>query len=235
MRLPAYRHEQTGSPALDRIQANIRALYDYLKAPRFGGQVEVDGDLSVDGSAGADGPVNQFVSASGGWADMIGRAISRTTGATVATFEQIAATVFWANKFDVGDQMWFELHIPHDYVPGTDVHFHAHWVADGTNANSVKWQFDWCTAAGYGRGEFAFASPTTDTAETTPGTQYRHYISETDAQVSAAFETDGLIMVRVTRITNGGTNNTDNIFVLFVDAHYKSSGAVTANRNYPFR
>lgn len=182
-----------------------------------------------------NGPANQFVSAGGGWADMLGRAVARTTGATVATFEQVTGD-FYANKFDIGDEMWFELHPGHD-LAATTIHFHAHWFADGTDANAVKWQFDYVYSAGYGRGEFAFTSPTTDYATTTPGgstAQYRHFISETPAQTLANLETDAVILVHLKRITNGATDNTDKIFLVFCDAHYKSNGAVTANRNYPF-
>lgn len=52
MRLPAYRHEQTGNPALDRIQANVRALYEYLKATLPGAPTPAVGDILVyDGTS----------------------------------------------------------------------------------------------------------------------------------------------------------------------------------------
>jgi hypothetical protein len=191
---------------------------------------------AVTGTLTSSAGLALFNAQGGGWKDVIGRAVARTTGATVATFEQIGATVFYANKFDLNDEMWFELHIPHDFE-GSNIYLHAHWVASGTNANAVKWQFDWTTAKGYGRGEFNFASPTTDYATTTPGgstAQYRHFISETAAQNSANYEIDGLVMVRLKRITNGATDNTDSIYLLFCDAHYQSNGSPTLNRNYPF-
>lgn len=47
MRLPAYRPEHTGDPALDRIQATIRALYEYLKATLPGSPTPAVGDILV--------------------------------------------------------------------------------------------------------------------------------------------------------------------------------------------
>jgi hypothetical protein len=145
----------------------------------------------------------------------------------------VGGTAFYDNNFAVGDLVYQNYHIPHDYVPGSEIHLHTHWYVESTNTQTVTWRFSWCYANGYGRGAFNLATPTVVDVTTTPGGVTRtHYISETAAQ-SAAFETDGIIKTIVTRVTNGGTD--PKVYLTLADAHYRSNGAPTKNRNYPFR
>ena len=146
-----------------------------------------------------------------GWRDITGSIELRGVAATDPVWTQIGATNFYAYAFGLDDIVWMNFHIPHDIVPNGLVYFHTHWFTDGTDTASVKWQFDYTYAKGFNQAAFDFASPTTVTAEQAgPGVQYQHMVTETvGQQIAGLTEPDGIIQLRLSRITNGGTNNTD--------------------------
>lgn len=167
-----------------------------------------------------------------GWRDILGPILTRGVGATDPAWTQIGSSVMYAYAFALNDVAWIYYHIPHDYVPGTNFHFHIHWMPSGTNANSVKWQVEWMYADGHNQEPFDPASGiTTDTiTQTVGGTAFQHYVTETAAQVDPGMEPDGILYCKFSRITNGGTDNTDTIFVLTADVHYQSCNLATKNR-----
>lgn len=185
-------------------------------------------------------PYNNIVAAGFGWQDILGYVQPRSSGGTVPTFQRIDATVFFGLNFAVNDESWFTYHLPHDYIPGTDVYAHTHWIADPNGSNRtqpVKWEFTWAYASGYDVAQFNLTTPTIVTATTTPvATAYRHYISEVSlgAGSGVGMEVDGLIFMRVRRVTNGGTDNGGGIYLLLADCHYRSHGLPTKNRNPDF-
>ena len=68
-----------------------------------------------------------------GWRDIVGQIVPRGTGTPAPAFTafrggRVMAYAFQAN--DIIDNITF--HIPHDYVPGTDMYIHAHWGHNGT-------------------------------------------------------------------------------------------------------
>jgi hypothetical protein len=177
--------------------------------------------------------VNDF-----GWGDILGEINVRGTGAADPSWTQIGTTIFYDYKFDVNDECWINFHVPHDYAPGTDIYFHTHWTADGTNDQTVKWQFEFAYADGYGNffsTPFPLATPTTITAEeAAAGNPFVHMITESAAVTITGMEVDGMIKVKLKRITNGGTDNTDAIFLMMSDIHYQTTGIPTKNRNPNF-
>lgn len=186
-------------------------------------------------------PYNNIVAAGFGWQDILGYVQPRPSGGTVPTFQQIdTGLAFFGLKFDVGDETWITYHLPHDYIPNTDIYIHAHWIANPNGSNRtqpVKWEFSWAYASGYDVAQFNLTTPTIVTATTTPvATAYRHYISEVSlgAGSGVGMEVDGLIFMRVRRVTNGGTDNGGGIYLLLADCHYRSHGLPTKNRNPDF-
>jgi len=168
------------------------------------------------------------------WHDLIGQIFVEIGGATAPPFEQILSTGFFAHNFDVNDEVWVKYHIPHDYVPGSDIYLHAHWMPDGTDTNDVVWEFEYAYAHGHDQAAFPLGSTTTVTAtQTVGGTQYQHYVTETAAQ-TITMEADGILFVKVTRITNGGTDNSDEIYLLLADVHYQSTDVGTKNKSPNF-
>ena len=167
--------------------------------------------------------------------DILGDVTVRGTGANNPTWSQIGTSALYGYKFAVGDELWMNFHLPHDYILGTDIFFHVHWLPDGTNANSVKWQFEYAYAKGHNQAAYNIGSTTTVTAEqTVGGTQYQHYVTETTAQTITGLEPDGMIMVHISRITNSGFDNTAGIFMQTADVHYLSNNLGTINRSPDF-
>jgi hypothetical protein len=176
------------------------------------------------------------------WRDITTQVSVRGTGPTDPSWSQIGSTAFYAYDFSLNDQCWMAFHIPHDIVPDSDVYFHTHWLPDGTNTNTVKWQYTYSYAKGFNQAAFDMGlvnSPLTNAGivtaeEAGPGVAYQHMVSETAAvSIAGLSEPDGIVYVNVQRITNGGTNNTDGIFVLTSDIHYQSTGIGTAGRTQP--
>jgi hypothetical protein len=164
-----------------------------------------------------------------GWRDITSEVRTRGVGATDPSWTQIGTSAFYAYAFEVNDVAWFSYHVPHDIVPNADVFFHFHWITDGTDAAVVKWQFQHCYAKGFDQEAFDVASPTTVTAEAAgPGVAYQHMVTETTAQtITGLTEPDGLIQLKVTRLTNGTVDNADTVFMLTADIHYQSTNQGT--------
>lgn len=136
-----------------------------------------------------------------------------------------------AYKFAVNDYIDLEpFHIKHDIKPGSKMYPHVHWTISSTATESVKWQLTYSIAKGHQQESFPVSS--TVTVEGTPtGDAWEHMISEvTDANAIDAPEVDSLIFCRLTRITNGGSDNANNIFGLTVDMHYQKDRFGTPNK-----
>ena len=165
------------------------------------------------------------------WRDITSEVRTRGVGATDPAWTQIGATVFSGYVFALNDVCWMHYHIPHDYVPGSDVHLHIHWFVDGTDTETVKWQWEYVYAKGFNQEAFAFASATTVTAEEAPpGTAYQHMVTETVAITIADMEVDGHIMTKITRLSNGGSDNADDVFMIEGDCHYQSTNVGTIDK-----
>ena len=165
-----------------------------------------------------------------GWRDITSEVKARGVGATDPGWAQIGATVFYAYQFAIGDKVWMSFHVPHDYKKGSDIYLHAHWLPDGTNANSVKWTFTYSYAHGHDQAAFNLTGTAISAEQTVGGTQYQHYVTETAAITITDCEPDGIIEVMIERVTNGATDNTDGIFLLTADVHYESTNRATLNR-----
>ena len=134
-------------------------------------------------------------------------------------------------SFAVGDYVFVPpFHVNHDIMIGGAAYLHVHWSTNGTDANPVKWEFE--TMRALGHQQAAFSAPVTTTVtQNAHGTAWRHMIAEVDiADIITLTEPDELILVTLTRITNGATENTDAVFGLMVDIHYESDRDSTLNK-----
>jgi len=152
-------------------------------------------------------------------------------------------------------ETFIEFHMPHDYVPGTDMFIHVHWsqiTVDTGGPASVpgvsEWTFEISYAKGYGTPggvASAFNDPKSVTV-TQQGstTQYGHMIAEVQftsgSDTSSTFdrndmEIDGLFLVRLTRDPGSANDTLDqDTFVHFIDIHYQSTNIGTKDKNAPF-
>lgn len=167
-----------------------------------------------------------------GWRDILGKINTRGLGATEPAWGQIGSGSFFGYNWAVNDVCWIDYHIPHDIAPDEPIHFHAHWISDGTDTNIVKWEWSYTYAKGFNQGAFDLTTGTVITAEeAASGTAGQHMVTETAAvTISGLDEPDGMIKVRLRRVTNGGTENTDNIYMNVADVHYKSTNLGTISK-----
>ena len=131
-------------------------------------------------------------------------------------------------SFGVGDSIYLAGHIDHDIFLGDNVYPHVHWTTNGTNVNTVKWQMNCVIAKGHDQDNFG-ADVVIEIEEAAAGTAWRHMITE-DATGFDPLEVDSLWIVELKRITNGGTDNTDTVFAMFVDIHYQVQQYATPNK-----
>lgn len=185
------------------------------------------------------------------WHDILGDLRVLSPGASDPTLDVYRGGVrqFSFSNAQV-NQVFINYHIPHDYVPGSDLYIHVHWsqivVDTGGAAGSpgdVKWQ--WEASYSQGHNQAPFSVPVLPTlVATASAVQYQHLISE--VQLSSAspsatqldsddIEVDGLILTRFFRDPADGVDTLNQVpFVHYVDIHYQSTGIGTKQKAPPF-
>ncbi len=178
------------------------------------------------------------------WKDLIGDITPKTSGVGAPTLSNLRGNIR-GFAYSVGDDGDVLFHLPHDYVPGTDLFLHVHWTHNGT---AISGTFTTTCYVTYAKGHSQATFPAEITAPisaagvalaNTP--QYSHRIDEiqlsaaspTAAQLnSALLEPDGIIAIHydVTAIPTitGGTPNEP--YILFFDLHYQAGLLGTANK-----
>lgn len=176
-----------------------------------------------------------------GWRDLLGKIRTRGVGGTDPNDATYSGNIK-AYQFSVNDECWVDYHIPHDYVPGTDIFLHFHWSHNSAivTGGSVTWGADITYAKGHDQA--AFSTPVNITVVGNASTtQYQHIITE--IQISAStpsgsqidtdnLEPDGVIMIRgylsANDITSSGA--VPDPFLHFKDIHYQSTNIATKNK-----
>ena len=197
------------------------------------------------------------VSPSFGWRDMLGQIAVKTTGVNEPDWVVYRGTIY-GYTFTNGahyHEAGINYHIPHDYVPGTDLHVHVHWsqkvVDTGGTAGApgvAKWYFDITYADGHGTaGGAADPFPATITQSVTQQastTQYGHMIAEVQFTSDGGSATtidrntirvDGLILLRIYRDSSDASDTLNqDPFVHMVDVHYQSTNLGTKQKSPDF-
>lgn len=188
--------------------------------------------------SGAQGDGVQFAGESPtyGYADILGQIDVRGVGPNSPDYAQIAGTNLYAFQFAASslDEVFVSFHIPHDYVPGTPVSFHAHWMGDQSpgHVGVVRWGFEWY----YARNEQeALSNGTVYAEQAGVATALTPRLVESAEVAIPNLEVDSLILVRVFRdAANVADTNTDAVFLIQTDCHYQSTGVPTVNKARPF-
>jgi hypothetical protein len=174
-----------------------------------------------------------------GWRDQLGEIVTRGSGASDPAWTQIGATDFYAYLFaGTGvqiKQFWHFSHIQHDFMVGSKVYPHIHWIPGTSGAGNVVWNVSWTAARGHGRDAFSFATPTTfQMIQAAPGVAYKHMIAEaSDAQAVSisGMEPDTVICWRVWRDpADAGDTYAADVFSNFFDIHYQVDRVSTINK-----
>jgi len=180
-----------------------------------------------------------------GWKDLLGKIQIHSPGGNDPAYNTYKGGLKAFEFNSIGDEVFIEFHIPHDYVPSSDLFIHAHWShhnASTITTGSLTWDFEMSYASGYAAEAFgANVTPTVShNAATVNVPQYYHMISEVQMSASSPsgtqldsddIEIDGLILVRVALTAN---TMADNPYLHFVDLHYQSTNMTTKDKNTPF-
>jgi hypothetical protein len=185
------------------------------------------------------------------WHDLIGNVTIRSAGGADPLFNVYRGGIR-QYQFNASNEVYMEFHIPHDYLPGSDIHLHFHWSLNGTTrtgaaagtvtGGSVTWGAEVTYAKGHNQAAFPAPVTFTVTSAAPSSTLYRHYITE--GQLSAAspsasqidsddIEVDGLIMLRAYLSANNITVSAGSVpapFLHFVDIHYQSTNIGTKQK-----
>ena len=137
------------------------------------------------------------------------------------------------------DSASFIFHLPHDFVPGSDIYFHVHWSNALAGSGNVLWNIHWCYARGYDLGNFN-NEITTQIVAPTSAEVMPHHIDESVAITQAAvtaqwnqeLQIDGIIIATLERDSLDALDTSpDDAFFLEFDIHYLSDNNKTVDRN----
>jgi hypothetical protein len=171
-----------------------------------------------------------------GWKDLLGDIVVRQGHSSAPTYAAYGSGGLYQYQLSSSNYVFNTFHIPHDWVPGTDIFIHAHWSHATAVTGDVTWQFNASYAKGYNQGAFnANSLVTVSILEAAPNVAFQHMISEiqlsTSGQINSTdIEVDGLIFVK-TLISANTTG--DDPFLHFVDIHYQSTQSATKQKNGP--
>lgn len=170
------------------------------------------------------------------WNDNLGQITNPSGGAGHPSYVAIGGGSFNAWKFVVGDSVDVRFHFNHDIAPGQPIFLHTHYLTDGTSTQPVVWSFEYNIAAGNNTANFATTGTTVSISTAPNGTAYRHMIAEIATGITDATNivVDGLMICKITRVTNGGTDNPNGVFLLMSDVHYQAAYLGTKNKVIPF-
>jgi hypothetical protein len=185
------------------------------------------------------------------WKDLIGDVKPKTIGVGAPTLDTIRGAVR-AFRYSNGDDGDIIFHIPHDYVPGTDLYLHPHWTHNGTNISGsfvITYNFTYADRTSTAPADIFIADRVlTHTINTgmniTDTPQYAHRVDEiqiTSAGGSAStldkatIQTDGILILHydvdtIPTITGGSGEP----FILTLDIHYQSTNLGTPNKDPDF-
>lgn len=220
-----------------RRLADATATVEEAEAYITGSELNLDAGIVLPNASGYGIKLDNDTPAYG-WRDLIGEVELRGSGPNDPTYATYGATALRQYQFSASaeKEVFVVYHVPHDYAPGTDIYFHAHWSnAEATpNTGNVVWGFDYSFAKGYNQGAFP-ALTTVTVTQACPATRYQHNIAETTAVTISGLETDGLILCRIYRkAADAADTCSDAVFLHTADIHYQSTNVATKNRNSDF-
>ena len=184
-----------------------------------------------------------------GWLYFLGYFSKKTAGENDPDYSDYAAIGIYRYQFknNILTEIFNDYHIPHDYVPGTEVHVHIHWsqttIDTGGPAaapGDAKWYFGANYSRGHDRGAFPAGVTTVSVTQTASGTIRKHMIAEvqlsTGGQIGGQdLEPDGVVTVRTYRDASDVADTLDQRpWVHHIDLHYQSTNIATKDKTPDF-
>jgi hypothetical protein len=179
-----------------------------------------------------------------GWRDLEGALMPKTSGVGSPTLATFQGQRRWFS-YAAGEDMDAIFHIPHDYVPGSDLYLHLHWGHNGTGiSGSAVITYYFAYAKGHSQQAFGTDRVYTQTLSSLDMTNTPQYVTRIDefqctsnggsasTMDSTQIEPDGLIHVHfdwttIPTITGGSPNKP---FGFYLDLHYQSTNLPTKNK-----
>lgn len=178
-----------------------------------------------------------------GWRDIIGKVIPKATGVGSPARAAYMGGQLGQYAFAEGDAYDMEFHIPHDYVPGTDIYIHVHWSHNGTSiSGDAVFDFFHSYAKGHNQANFSAEKQLTITfnsVDIANMPQYRQRIDEVIMSGPSAtatlmdrddIEADGLVLMTLRLTTLPTIGGGGKLFIHTCDIHYQSSNMATKNK-----
>jgi len=177
-----------------------------------------------------------------GWHDLIGN-LHNVNGSLNSADYVVYRGGIKSYQFAEGEESFVNFHMPHDYLPGSEIFIHVHWSHNSAvvTGGTCTWIFE--TMYSKGHNQAAFQAPVLiSVAQPVSIIPYQHLIAETVGSVDGGsavlldtqdLETDGILQVRLYLDSNDiATSNASvvNPFAHFVDIHYQSTGLPTKNK-----
>ncbi len=204
--------------------------------------VDSDGNVVLDKSSGRGIKVDSGTPTFP-WHDLTGAVVVKLTGGGRPIFTTYKGNIE-EYQFAVNDKAEFTYHIPHNYVPGSDIHLHVHWshTSETVSGGTITFGYELTYAKGHNQASFG-ANKIGTIVGTASTIQYQHIVSE--IQISATspsgsqidsddLEPDGLILVELVLNANNMTGATPDPFVHEMDVHYQSINLGTKDKAPPF-
>jgi len=178
-----------------------------------------------------------------GWHDLLGHLFVPDYSAPEAPTLSTYVGGIKEHLLAEGDEVQVRVHLPHDYLMGSNLHIHTHWSHNATTVTggSVTWGMELTYAKGHNQGAFAGTIIITE-QQTASTIQRQHMICEAPASISGGsanlldtddLEVDGLIFGRVYLVSNDlevSSGPVPDVFLHQVDIHYQSTNVATKQR-----
>lgn len=200
----------------------------------------INGNLVLNKTAGEGIKVDN-ATPTFGWRDLLGDVFAKNTGATKPTIATYIGNLH-DYQFAEGDEEYFKFHIPHDWVPGTDIFLHIHWSHNSTLVTGGSALFEYEASYCKGHNQAAFSAPINGTLTGTASTtQYQQIITEIRLSASSPsgsqidtndLEPDGIILLTGGLQTNNITSSgaVPDPFIHYIDIHYQSTNIATKDK-----
>lgn len=185
-----------------------------------------------------------------GWKDLTGIVVPRESTSVAPVIKPFLTNIN-EYSYSVGKIGDCRYHIPHDYVPGTDLFLHFHWTHNGTAiSGSLIINVYASYAKGHNQSPFCaekVSSVTVSGLNLTNSPQYIHRVDEIQFSTPGGsasmlnttdIEVDGVVylsfVVSVIPSITGSPSNTNLPFITMPDIHYQSNNMATKNKSPNF-
>lgn len=178
-----------------------------------------------------------------GFADLLGEPAIKNTGGSRPALIAYRDGLFQF-EFAAGEEEYFDYHIPHDYVKGTDIFLHYHWSTNvAVTGGTVTFDYEISYAKAHAQAPFPASVSGTVVSATASTTQYTQELTEIQISASSPsgsqidtddLEPDGVIIctagLNANNLTGGGVPNP---FIHYIDIHYQTTGLIGTKAKAP--